>query len=304
MSLRNTSHVIERSFSSRAGVSRCASGAPNRLCQPVPLAKTTENQLFCGVATYYGYRYYTPQTGRWPSRDPIGEMGGVNLYGFVGNDGVNRWDFLGLAETNGMLMNVDKWQAWLDHDIENGNVLKAIGDFCGCVANGFAGSYCQAAKEMNPMDKDAAIRECGKRMLQPDPVQGFPNDSGKPDDECGWCISGTWTGSVYGGFGGAFTTAAGSFKGTVTCTNPKNLSADVTAVVGGLGVIAYIGQMNIELNGAKTAADLKGKQFASVVAAFSFAKGKGGGGGGVGPSGTGFGFSYNAFVLWLPGTIQ
>jgi hypothetical protein len=86
-------------------------------------------------------------------------MGGVNLYGFVGNDGVNRWDFLGLAETNGMLMNVDKWQAWLDHDIENGNVLKAIGDFCGCVANGFAGSYCQAAKEMNPMDKDAAIRE-------------------------------------------------------------------------------------------------------------------------------------------------
>ena len=43
----------------------------------------------------YGYRYYDPLTGRWPSRDPIGEMGGMNLYGFVGNDGVNRWDFLG-----------------------------------------------------------------------------------------------------------------------------------------------------------------------------------------------------------------
>lgn len=26
--------------------------------------------------------------GLWPSRDPIGERGGVNLYGFVGNDGV------------------------------------------------------------------------------------------------------------------------------------------------------------------------------------------------------------------------
>jgi len=25
---------------------------------------------------YYGYRYYDPATGRWPSRDPIGEMGG------------------------------------------------------------------------------------------------------------------------------------------------------------------------------------------------------------------------------------
>ena len=46
---------------------------------------------------YYGYRYYDPLTGRWPSRDPIGERGGVNLYGFVGNDGVNRWDILGYA---------------------------------------------------------------------------------------------------------------------------------------------------------------------------------------------------------------
>jgi hypothetical protein len=35
-------------------------------------------------------------TGRWPSRDPIGEKGGVNLYGFVGNDGVNKWDRLGM----------------------------------------------------------------------------------------------------------------------------------------------------------------------------------------------------------------
>lgn len=45
----------------------------------------------------YGYRYYDPVTGRWPSRDPIGEKGGVNLYGFVENDGVDRLDYLGLA---------------------------------------------------------------------------------------------------------------------------------------------------------------------------------------------------------------
>ncbi|MCB1129858.1 MAG: RHS repeat-associated core domain-containing protein [Verrucomicrobiae bacterium] len=44
----------------------------------------------------YGYRYYLPALGRWPSRDPIGEKGGVNLYAFVGNDGVNLWDSLGL----------------------------------------------------------------------------------------------------------------------------------------------------------------------------------------------------------------
>jgi uncharacterized protein RhaS with RHS repeats len=48
--------------------------------------------------TYYTYRYYDPVTGHWPSRDPIGEKGGLNLYGFVGNDGVNRWDLFGLAD--------------------------------------------------------------------------------------------------------------------------------------------------------------------------------------------------------------
>jgi len=32
----------------------------------------------------------------WPSRDPIGERGGVNLYGMVRNDTVGRWDYLGL----------------------------------------------------------------------------------------------------------------------------------------------------------------------------------------------------------------
>ena len=46
---------------------------------------------------YYGYRYYDPLTGRWPSRDPIGERGGMNLYGFVGNNGVNQWDLLGMS---------------------------------------------------------------------------------------------------------------------------------------------------------------------------------------------------------------
>jgi RHS repeat-associated protein len=45
---------------------------------------------------YYGYRWYDPVTGRWPSRDPIGERGGVNLYGMVGNDAVNLVDYLGL----------------------------------------------------------------------------------------------------------------------------------------------------------------------------------------------------------------
>ena len=45
---------------------------------------------------YYGRRYYNPQLGRWVGRDPIEEKGGLHLYGFVGNNGVNRWDMLGM----------------------------------------------------------------------------------------------------------------------------------------------------------------------------------------------------------------
>ncbi len=49
---------------------------------------------------YYGFRYYVPETGRWLSRDPIGERGGLNLYAFVGNDGVNWVDSFGLTPRN------------------------------------------------------------------------------------------------------------------------------------------------------------------------------------------------------------
>jgi RHS repeat-associated protein len=45
---------------------------------------------------YYGYRYYDPMTGRWPSRDPIGEKGGLNLYTLAKNNGPNEVDVLGL----------------------------------------------------------------------------------------------------------------------------------------------------------------------------------------------------------------
>ena len=44
---------------------------------------------------YYGYRYYDPAWGRWINRDPIEEDGGLNLYGFCGNDGVNAVDAWG-----------------------------------------------------------------------------------------------------------------------------------------------------------------------------------------------------------------
>ncbi|MBI4557403.1 MAG: RHS repeat-associated core domain-containing protein [Candidatus Hydrogenedentes bacterium] len=49
---------------------------------------------------YYGYRYYSPSTGRWLSRDPVGEEGGLNLYALVGNNPINRLDPFGLDDDN------------------------------------------------------------------------------------------------------------------------------------------------------------------------------------------------------------
>ena len=68
----------------------------------LPSSRSREDSLQSKTAcvTFYGYRYYDPVTGRWPSRDPIGERGGINLYGFVGNNGVNKWDLLGLISFN------------------------------------------------------------------------------------------------------------------------------------------------------------------------------------------------------------
>lgn len=42
--------------------------------------------------------FYNPQTGRWLNRDPIGEKGGKNLYGFVRNKPVGSFDADGRME--------------------------------------------------------------------------------------------------------------------------------------------------------------------------------------------------------------
>jgi RHS repeat-associated protein len=45
---------------------------------------------------YYGYRFYSPDLGRFLNRDPIGEMGGIGLLGYVENQTTDRIDILGL----------------------------------------------------------------------------------------------------------------------------------------------------------------------------------------------------------------
>jgi RHS repeat-associated protein len=60
---------------------------------------------------YYGMRYYTPKHGRFVNRDPIEETGGNNLYGFCGNNSVNRWDVLGMYDERGNPTNASEGYA-------------------------------------------------------------------------------------------------------------------------------------------------------------------------------------------------
>lgn len=65
------------------------------LPDPENQPKSPEARGLGACVAYYGYRYYDPLSGRWPSRDSIQEVGGVNLYGFVGNTGIDKSDYLG-----------------------------------------------------------------------------------------------------------------------------------------------------------------------------------------------------------------
>lgn len=92
---------------------------------------------------YYGYRFYSPDLGRWINRDPIGENGGINIYGMVGNDGVNNWDKLGLECCNGKEYNPKKqccidnknivnkktcvYEIWIGHASDANSYIKNIG---------------------------------------------------------------------------------------------------------------------------------------------------------------------------------
>jgi hypothetical protein len=54
--------------------------------------------LLLTLFTCIASAHYDPAMGRWLNRDPIAENGGVNLYSFVGNDGVGKVDVLGMKD--------------------------------------------------------------------------------------------------------------------------------------------------------------------------------------------------------------
>ena len=61
--------------------------------------------LACCCLTGVACAYYSPQCGRWTTRDPIEEQGGVNLYAQSNNNIVNHFDAKGLFVYNTLSAN-------------------------------------------------------------------------------------------------------------------------------------------------------------------------------------------------------
>lgn len=63
-----------------------------------PFMFSTKRYFEGAGLSYYGYRFYQPVMGRWLTRDPLQEVGGINLYGFTSNNPINRIDPYGLID--------------------------------------------------------------------------------------------------------------------------------------------------------------------------------------------------------------
>jgi len=82
--------------------STLTSGAANASVSPFGFStKFTDAET---SLVYYGFRYYSPEMGRWPNRDPIGEQGGTNLHVMALNSLIDRWDLLGQTANGDALL--------------------------------------------------------------------------------------------------------------------------------------------------------------------------------------------------------
>ena len=100
---------------------------------------------------YYGYRYYDPIDGRWISRDPLGEPGGLNLYWFVENDGINAWDYLGQCKRGDLKVTGLKITSSTLHNVFN--IQDPAGLILGFLKDDVAGKVQDAATKKSKLLK-------------------------------------------------------------------------------------------------------------------------------------------------------
>jgi RHS repeat-associated protein len=104
----------------------------------------------------YGYRYYVPTLGRWLSKDPIREAGGLNLYAIMSNNAVNQIDVVGLY----------------CEDSPIGSIGPGGSTVVGCVHKSEEQKSCKSSNEPTSQSQDND--KCG-----PDATDWFTNELNK-----------------------------------------------------------------------------------------------------------------------------
>ncbi|MGH8550819.1 MAG: polymorphic toxin type 10 domain-containing protein [Methylococcales bacterium] len=132
------------------------------------------------------YRTYDANIGRWISRDPIGEAGGINLYGYVGNNPTNHTDssrlIIDTLADLGFIL-YDLYKLGSDGACQRDANLTSLGlDIIGAITPGATGLGAASRVAMgstNPIPQrvarviDADLLEDGRRLGAPGAGDAF-----------------------------------------------------------------------------------------------------------------------------------
>jgi len=221
---------------------------------------------------YYGHRYYSPTTGRWPNRDPIGELGFLASL-------VER------GETKPLLTAWKHSPTSVNALIRNEHLRQKIARLV------LSGSIAISDEMFSDKNRD----------LNPYCFVGnSPQNNWDAFGLCACpCPGGRWIGNAYG-YVTAIAVGWGWFGGTLECAADPSLKANVSISVGALGIFVgtFVGKMDVDVSGAPCPVNLTGKHVHGWFVGYS----KGKSGFGIGSTD---GYTYGVpLAAWIPGTIQ
>lgn len=109
------------------------------------------------ASTQFTSAFYDPTVQRWINRDPLGEQGGANLYGHVGNDPLNRVDSFGLKDWEHL---IDVLEETIEKGLPGGEFVAALRVFGACNNIGLALAY--AKQKYDDCMADAILGDAKK----------------------------------------------------------------------------------------------------------------------------------------------
>lgn len=131
------------------------------------------------------YRAYDPVTGRWLSRDPIGEDGGINLYGYVSNNPINFRDPLGLSPAGAAQDFLDQYNNMREANWKNSDKYFHCMANCNAAKRGKSGY--DTAKALSEAREwfDENVKRDSKEACDADrQANDHGREAGKNDEDC------------------------------------------------------------------------------------------------------------------------